>query len=401
MSHIWFIVIYLPVVGAIIGWVCKWVAIKMLWHPEKFVGIGPIGWQGVIQRRAPKFAAGVADTVSRTGVTVEGLLERVDAEALVARIAPALDAAAPSVVGDVAEGVQPGLWQSLPEPAQQMALGHVRAEVRRIAVKLVSDLKPLLVQAIDVRKLVVAQLSGQNANRLAKLFQRVGAHELVWVIRYGAILGFLIGCLEVAGFTLLERWWILPIVGALDGVVNNWLAIQMIFRPLERTRYLGVFPYQGLFPARQKEISAEYAAMMASEVLSPRDLVDHVREEVGPQALAAAFVTLEAEIDAQIALLAGMVGQVPTPEMKTRALAAFAALLPQLAPALQPEIESYLAGELEVAATIERELAAMPRAEFEEVLRGIFEEDEKTIIIIGGFLGGLIGMVQAGVMLAL
>mgnify|MGYP001581192326 CR=1 FL=1 len=39
--------------------------------------------------------------------------------------------------------------------------------------------------------------------------------------------------------------------GAIDGLVNNYLAIEMIFRPLEKKRYLGIFPYQGLFPARQ------------------------------------------------------------------------------------------------------------------------------------------------------
>jgi uncharacterized membrane protein YheB (UPF0754 family) len=62
------ILIFLPVVGAIIGYVCKWMAIKMLFHPSRWIGVGPIGWQGVVQRRSPKFAAGVADTVAETGV---------------------------------------------------------------------------------------------------------------------------------------------------------------------------------------------------------------------------------------------------------------------------------------------------------------------------------------------
>ena len=61
--------------------------------------------------------------------------------------------------------------------------------------------------------------------------------------------------------------------GVLVGLVTNWLAIQMIFRPMEPRRYLGVFHYQGMFPKRQKEISADYGRITANEILTPRNLI--------------------------------------------------------------------------------------------------------------------------------
>ena len=42
----------------------------------------------------------------------------------------------------------------------------------------------------------------------------------------------------------------------------------------------------------------------------------------------------------------------------------------------------------------------MPKSEFEHVLRGIFEEDEITLILLGGVLGGAIGCAQAAALLA-
>lgn len=42
----------------------------------------------------------------------------------------------------------------------------------------------------------------------------------------------------------------------------------------------------------------------------------------------------------------------------------------------------------------------MSKPEFERLLRGIFEEDELTLIVIGGVLGGLVGLIQAGIVLA-
>lgn len=398
MDFVW-ILIYLPVVGAIIGWTCKWVAIKMLWHPEKFVGIGPLGWQGVIQRRAPKFAKGVADTVVRTGITVDALLQKIDGAELAEEIGPRLDQAAPALVRDVAETVRPGLWDTLDEGVRQMVLLTLQGEARRIVATLVTALRPVLVEVLDVEKIIVARLSGENSNRLARLFQTVGKRELEWVIYYGAVLGFIIGVVEVAGYAFLEKWWVLPLAGAFDGVVNNWLAIRMIFRPLVRTKYLGVFPYQGLFPARQQEIAAAYAQMMATEVLGPKELLEHVTQHGGERLFSAALETVEREIESQVQMLSMLTGVEVTPEVHEKALTIFVAHLQLQAPALLPELQAYLEQRLQVQKTIEDELARMPKAEFEEVLRGVFEEDERTLIIIGGFLGGAIGCLQAALML--
>ncbi len=400
-ASFWFMAIYLPVVGAIIGWVCKWVAIKMMWHPEKWVGIGPIGWQGVVQRRAPKFSAGVADTVARTGITVDALMSRVTSEEIADLVGPKLDEVAPTLVKDVADSVKPGLWESLDDSVRQMILVTLQSESRRITIALADKLRPVLGEVLDVRALIISRLSGPNANRLARLFQTVGKRELEWVIYYGAILGFIIGALSVGGYAFLEKWWVLPIAGAIDGLVNNYLAIEMIFRPLEKKRYLGIFPYQGLFPARQTEISAAYAEMMTKEVLSPEQILEHLKMHGGDKLMKAAIEALEKEVEQQVRMLAMMTGVEVTKEVHDRALAAFVGHLTEQAEKVRPELEAHLTAKLRIRETIDAELAKMPKHEFEEVLRGVFKEDEKTLIIIGGFLGGIIGTIQAGILLVM
>jgi uncharacterized membrane protein YheB (UPF0754 family) len=398
-TNIIWIAIYLPIVGAIIGWVCKLVGIRMLWYPEKFVGIGPIGWQGVIQRRAPKFAAGVADTVIQTGVNVDQILSRVDPDELATVFGPTLDKMAPDVVRQIADTVRPGLWEGLAESAREMILAHFKNESRRIVGTLVTSLKPVVAEALDVRSIVIERLTGANSNRLALLLQTVGARELRWVIYYGAILGFIIGGASVFGYTWVDRWWVLPIAGAFDGVVNNWLAIQMIFRPLKRTRYLGIFPYQGLFPARQEEISQAYADMMAKEVVAPGAILAYVMQKDGTRILSAALETLEREVESQVATISMFAGVEVSAGAHRHAMSVLVETMQAAIPVVLPDVERYLEKRLAVAEIIERQLAIMPKEAFERILRGIFEEDEKTVIAIGGLLGGAIGLVQAGVML--
>jgi uncharacterized membrane protein YheB (UPF0754 family) len=393
------ILISLPLVGALIGYVCKWLAIKMLFYPSKFVGIGPLGWQGVVQRRAPKFAAGVAETVASTGISVGGLLERLDPKTVAELSGPMLDALAPDLVRSVIEEIKPGAFAQMPAEVRSGLVAQLNQQGRTLVASLTAALKPVIVEVIDVQRVVVAQLSGRNADRLARLFQRVGRRELQVVIYYGAVLGFLIGLLEVGGYAALEKWWLLPIIGAVDGLVNNWLAIQMIFRPLERKRYLGVFPFQGLFPARQAEIASEYSVMLAEEVLGPRDVALHI-DAVGIARLKrAALDTIAREAGPLMQALSMMLGTPVTEESRTRILDNLSARVIAALPAYLPTIEAKLKEQLAVATTIERQLAVMPKQEFERVLRGVFEEDEWILVSLGGVLGGAIGLLQGGIVL--
>ena len=50
----WAIYASMPIVGAVIGYLTKLVAVEMMFRPLRFVGIPPVlGWQGVIPRFAP------------------------------------------------------------------------------------------------------------------------------------------------------------------------------------------------------------------------------------------------------------------------------------------------------------------------------------------------------------
>lgn len=393
--------VVIPLMMAVIGLVTKWVAIKLIFHPERWVGIGPIGWQGIVQRRAPKFAAGVAETVLHAGLGVETLIDRIDPEEFAALLGTMIDEEAPTVLPALAEAVKPGLWEEMAPPARDAVTEQLKVEGRRLATALVTELKPVLAECIDLQGMIVAELSGENANRLARLVLRVAGRDLNIVIGYGGILGFLLGLVGAVGYVFFERWWLMPFVGALDGVVNNWLAIQMIFRPKERTRYLGVFPYQGLFHARKEEIAHEYSGMLAEEVLTPETIFAHLAASPNAARLfQMSLATLQRELEASLDMAAGLLGVEVEETAHSRVMGVLAGSLQNALPRALPEVRDYLSKRLEVAATLEDALVSMSPDEFETVLRSIFTEDEKTIIIIGGVLGALIGLGQAAVVLA-
>lgn len=395
------IFVILSVVGAVIGYTTKWTSVQLIFRPSTYVGIGKLGWQGVVQRRSPKFALGIADTL-RVVAPLDRMLERIDSEDLAAVVMDSLGHRLDDIAPEVIEGLSPGVWAQAPDQIRDLIRTQLRQEGAGAVLEVIEEGRSLLPGIMDFDSLALDLFSGQNSDRLARLIRKIGDRELRVVVLYGAFVGFFVGLVEALVYLAFDSWWLLPAIGALDGLVNNWMGIQMIFRPLETKRYLGLFRYQGLFPARQAQIAHDYAQMMAAEVLGPVSVAIRLQQSGQLEPVAkAAYEILQRRIRSQVATLAPLFGLTPTPDLEQRILVAATSAvigggisLDDLFP-----VTVYLEDRLQVAATIESELASMSKKEFEGILRGIFEEDEPLLVGIGGVIGALIGCLQAALVL--
>lgn len=68
--------------------------------------------------------------------------------------------------------------------------------------------------------------------------------------------------------------WRMTSVAALVGIVTNWIAITMLFRP--RRRWLGFI--QGIIPARRAEVISSVAETVQQRLINPSIIEAHIRE---------------------------------------------------------------------------------------------------------------------------
>lgn len=398
------VIVAVPLVTAFIGYITNWAAVKMIFQPEEFVGVRPfgvkLGWQGVLPSKADTFAADVAGNVGAVLSPAE-LTERLDPAEVEARFADRLDDELPVVVRDVAEMLAPGTWDQMAPEAQQMVITQIRTEGRQVAQDVFQDLQGISHELLDLERLVFDLLSGPNVKRLVRLFQEIGGKELRRIVNLGFWFGLVIGTFQAATFSIFDQWWLMPVVGGIVGLGTNWLALQMIFRPMEPTRYLGVVTYQGMFPSRQHEIAADYGRITAREILTPANIIRLITE--GDAGTRIARVVLD-RVGERIDAARPMVEMLTQTQVSDDQLAAVktmvVARVSESVPDLQPEIEAYLEEQLQVAELVESKLRAMPKLEFERLLRGIFEQDEWILIAIGGALGAGVGVLQGFLVLA-
>ena len=144
--------------------------------------------------------------------------------------------------------------------------------IRNVIRKLQLDIKTLF----DVKSLVLKKLSGNNVSLVVELFQEVGAPEFKFIERSGFYFGFLLGLVQMVFYIFFPIWWTLPLQGVIVGYLTNYLALEMIFRPLVPKKFLGVFTYQGLFLKRQTEVSHLYAKLVAEKILTPKNVLQEL-----------------------------------------------------------------------------------------------------------------------------
>ena len=293
------------------------------------------------------------------------------------------------------------MWDQMAPPAQQMVIDQIRSEGRQVALDVFDDLQGISHELLDLQALVYDLLSGPNVKRLTRLFQEIGGKELRTIVNLGFWFGLVIGIVQAATFSIFDQWWLMPIVGGIVGLGTNWLALKMIFRPMEPTRYLGLVTYQGMFPSRQDEIAADYGAITAREILTPANIIRLLTEgDAGTRIARVVLDRVGERVDAARPMVEMLTQTTVTDEQLAAVQALVVSRVGESVPQLQPEIEAYLEEQLQVAELIEGKLKAMPKLEFERLLRGIFEQDEWILIAIGGALGAGVGVLQGMLVLA-
>lgn len=273
-----------PVITALIGYITNWAAIKMMFHPAEPMGIGPLKWQGIVYRMSGKFAAEISATTSQV-LTPTDLVDRIDIESLIEKLIDRHGDDADEIVKAAFDEVAPGAWDSTAPEARAQIRQMLFDQIGPRVQETMTALGPKLPEIMDLDSLIVTELTGENSERLARVANEIGGKELRFIEIYGGVFGLAVGLVQVALFGIFGIWWTMPIVGGIVGLGTNWLAIQMVFRPLEPKRYAGLIRYQGMFPKRQAEIARDYGVIAEREIFTPTKLLGAVVEGPGFPAL--------------------------------------------------------------------------------------------------------------------
>ncbi|CAE7279103.1 unnamed protein product, partial [Symbiodinium sp. CCMP2456] len=274
----------IPVVSVCFTWWHVWLGIQMCWYPIEFWGRPPcLGWQGIVPRRARIMAERSCDLMIGNLVTIEELVDRIHPEDFFGQLGPTLGTCSTAVLKRLAEKHCPQVWAQLPDSVRQELNAKVMEQSVLMFRPVIEDLKQNVTKIFDIKQMAVEALIEDKA-LLVSMFQDISQKEFTFVLRVAAVMGFILGLVQMGVWRYIHVWWSLPVTGLVIGYFTNWLAITMIFRPVQpHIVCCGYVNCQGVFLKRQQEVSRELATMISTKLIHAERILSYVVKSEGFQ----------------------------------------------------------------------------------------------------------------------
>ena len=390
----WFIYLSMPFVAALVGYTTKIVALQMLYRPLEYRGIGPIGWQGVVPRRAGKTAAVTIEMLTERLLRPEEILERVDAAELVEELREPLVGLVDDLARELCEQLRPGLWESIPEVGRRAVVAKVQRSAPRVVDNLLDEMRAALTRFVDLQYLAVNILV-RNKTQLNDLVRGIGRGPLRFIRRSGIYFGFAIGLVQMVAWAYFHEPWIMPAFGLFVGFASDWLALNLIFVPREPRHWLGFVPVHGVLHAQREQITRDYARILARDIFSTEVLLDSVLHGPTSDRL---FAAIDREISDAVDSQLGLARPALTLAIGTRRYRDLkTSVVDRLVQAIPETIESardYAERTLDIEQLIIDKMRQLTPEQYEGIMRPVFKDDELLMVTVGAVLGFAVGELQ-------
>lgn len=384
----WPLYVSIPIVAALIGYGTKLVAIRMMFQPVEFIGVKPfLGWQGIVPKRAARMASIACDTMTEQLIKPAEVVARLDAGRIAQEIEKPLLAGVEDIVREVAGHYQPGLWESLPVRVQRLVIERVQHESPRMVAAVLDLIKSDVDSVFDLKGMVVTSLV-KDKRLLNRIFQEAGAKEFKFIARSGLVFGGAIGVIQMVAWILFKFPLIMPLFGLFTGWFTDWLALRMIFYPIEPRKYFGV-TWQGLFLKRRAEVAEAYGSLIAKEIITPHNVIEAILH--GPLS-DRVLALIQRQLDRELGSVAKplLVFAVGSRKYQDVKLAIASQIMSRL-PETMRYIEDYAADAMDIRNVLVSKMKQLSPHEFERLLRPAFEQDEWILIATGAVLGFAVG----------
>ena len=180
-------------IGAMIGWITNYVAIKMLFRPYKEINFGLFKIQGLIPKRKHEIAISIADTVQKELISLKDVTSTLDGEELEARMGNMID----KILNEKLEGELtkkfPMLAMFMSEDMLKKIKNMIKTSILENKDTIIEMFSNYLEEKVSFRDIIITNVDGFSLEKLENITYSLAKKELKHIEVVGAILGGIIG----------------------------------------------------------------------------------------------------------------------------------------------------------------------------------------------------------------
>ena len=414
-----FAMLTIPFVTAIVTWAHVWMALKMVFYPITFWGFHlgplPIGWQGIVPRKAGRISGIITDnTLSKLG-SLREFLDAMDPEDMARIIGEQVGLDLEYLIDEMMMERNATLWQNLPYSLKRRIYSQAHKQLPDVLRNLVTELTMNVESLVDMRDMVVRQMEGDR-RLMVNMFLKVGQKEINFIWHISALIGMMFGVFQMIVWFVVPWHWTIPFWASIWGFLTNWIAIWMVFNPLEPhpVRYpqffaltqdrkfpwlkpviprIGTYNVQGAFMKRQEEVSDVFARVVTEDLITLKSIMTEMMyggKKDKTRRIVKRHINQIMETPLVRTSLQLSLGPKEYAKLKTDLIDRSIEIT--MVPVCDPAFNASRAQKI-YQMFRERILELTPR-EFQNLLRPAFQEDEWILILLGGVTGFIAGTIH-------
>jgi uncharacterized membrane protein YheB (UPF0754 family) len=287
----------------------------------------------------------------------------------------------------------PDTWRGMPKRVREAVHTRVQQQLPDIVRSVTDEIGDHIDQLLDIKLMVIRRIE-EHPEMANRIYLEVGRKELRFIINFGFFFGLVLGIPLIFITEAFPYWWVLPIGGVIIGYVTNWMALWMIFQPVEPRR-IGPLKLHGLFIRRQPEVSGVYGEIIAEDIVTLGNIGDELLH--GPRADRTRQMIEDAmrpaidraagpaRLAVQVAIGSGQYETI-------RESVATEAVDYTMTPLTDPEFNRRQSAALRELFT--ERMRELPHSDFSELLRSAMREDEWLLLLHGAVLGFVAGVIH-------
>lgn len=190
-------------IGAMIGWITNFIAIKMLFRPYKEINLIFFKIQGLLPKRRNEIGNSIAEVVNNELVSVKDIISKISLEDIEENIGLIVDRILESRLKEEIVKNFPMAAFFLSDSMLEKIKHIIKQSILDHKEEMINVFAEYLENKVDIKSIIVEKVNGFSLEKIEEIIITLAKKELKHIEYIGAVLGGIIGLVQFAVVTFI------------------------------------------------------------------------------------------------------------------------------------------------------------------------------------------------------
>ena len=190
-------------IGAMIGWITNFIAIKMLFRPYKEINFFFFKIQGVLPKRKNEIGKSIAEVVNNELVSIKDIISKISADDIEENMGGIIDKILESRRKEEIVKNFPMAAFFLSDSMLEKIKGIIRQSILDNKDEMIKVFGEYLESKVDIKKIIAEKVDAFSLEKVEEIIVSLAKKELKHIEYIGAVLGAVIGLAQFAVVSLI------------------------------------------------------------------------------------------------------------------------------------------------------------------------------------------------------